>query len=146
MRDKDKDFRDNYLRSFIHKAAFRSETLALFKKSAMRLNANAPIQNPKDRAVLRAERLKHEQNKRASEKRGLPKWDMRSAKQLLDGKFHEEDEEDDDEVKPVTKSNNPFARSYVDVDHSKRVQKFEMQLRKAMEEEDEEERAHNEIP
>ena len=71
---------------------------------------------------------------------------MRSAKQLLDGKFHEEDEEDDDEVKPVTKSNNPFARSYVDVDHSKRVQKFEMQLRKAMEEEDEEERGDNEIP
>jgi hypothetical protein len=38
--------------------------------------------------------LKHDQNKRASEKRGLPKFDMEMAKKLLEGKFHEEDEEE----------------------------------------------------
>jgi hypothetical protein len=37
------------------------------------------------------------QNCRASEKRGLPKFDMEDAKKLLDGKFHEEDEEDAEE-------------------------------------------------
>jgi len=71
---------------------------------------------------------------------------MRQAKQLLDGKFHEEDEEDDDEIKAPTKNRNIFAVSYADVEHSKRIQKFEMQLRKAQEEEEEERDHANEIP
>ena len=43
---------------------------------------------------MKAEKIKHEQNTRASQKRGLPKFDMEDAKRLLEGKFHEEDEED----------------------------------------------------
>lgn len=65
--------------------------------------------------MLRAERLKHEQNKRASEKRGLPKFTILAAKQLLDGKFHEEDEEEDDEVTKPCEAVNLFAQSYADL-------------------------------
>ena len=46
--------------------------------------------------------LKHEQNKRASEKRGLPKFDMEMSKKLLEGKFHDEEEDDGD---PLTFEN-----------------------------------------
>jgi hypothetical protein len=55
----------------------------------------------KSNEQVKAEKLKHEQNKRASEKRGLPKFDMDQARKLLDGKFHE-DEEDEEvpEIKP----------------------------------------------
>ena len=44
---------------------------------------------------MKNEKLKHDQNKRASEKRGLPKFDLDMARKLLDGKFHEEDEEEE---------------------------------------------------
>ena len=40
--------------------------------------------------------MRHDQNKRASEKRGLPKFDMEMAGKLLDGKFHDEEEDDGD--------------------------------------------------
>ena len=33
LRDKDKDFRDNYTKSFIYRSKFNSKTLAKFKKS-----------------------------------------------------------------------------------------------------------------
>ena len=61
------------------------------------LNSNTKEAPVKDKAVIKAEKTKHDQNKRASEKRGLPKFDMEMARKLLDGKFHEEDEEDEDE-------------------------------------------------
>lgn len=70
--------------------------MSLFKASAMGLNTNVKAPSPKDKAVLRAERLKHEQNKRASEKRGLPKFTALDAKLLIAGKYHEEEEEDDE--------------------------------------------------
>ena len=89
--------------------------MALFKDSAMNLNSNAKVQKSKPNHVLRAERLKHEQNKRASEKRGLPKFNMLAAKQLLDGKFHEEDEDEEDEVAKPCEAVNLFAQSYADV-------------------------------
>jgi hypothetical protein len=40
--------------------------------------------------------LRHDQNKRASEKRGLPKFDLEMSAKLLEGKFHDEDEDDGD--------------------------------------------------
>jgi hypothetical protein len=49
---------------------------------------------PKPKDVLKAERIKHDQNNKACERRGLPSFDMEDAKKLLEGKFHEEDEED----------------------------------------------------
>ena len=41
-RNKDKDFRDNYLKSFIHKSEFTSVTLNKFKNHTMRINSNMP--------------------------------------------------------------------------------------------------------
>ena len=66
------------------------------------LNINKKIPVKKNPEVAKAEKLKHEQNKRASEKRGLPKFDMDQARKLLDGKFHEdEDEEEIEVIRPV---------------------------------------------
>ena len=40
--------------------------------------------------------MKYEQNNRASEKRGLPQFDLEMCAKLLEGKFHDEDEDDGD--------------------------------------------------
>jgi len=49
VRDKDKDYRDNYMKSFIHRSKFRSKTLAKFKKSVMVLNSNKKQVQKKDK-------------------------------------------------------------------------------------------------
>ena len=49
---------------------------------------------PKPKDMQKAEKIKHDQNIRASQKRGLPKFTMEDAKNLLEGNYHEEDEED----------------------------------------------------
>ena len=94
VRVKDEVYRDNYTRSFFQRANFKSNTLKNFKIGVMQLNRNARPIIPKTKEVMKMEKLKHDQNCRASEKRGLPKFDMESAKKLLDGKFHEEDEDE----------------------------------------------------
>ena len=76
VRDKDKAYRDNYLKSFIHKSEFNSKTLTLFKKHTMGINCNIKQPPMKSKEVIKAEKLKHDQNRRASEKRGLPKFKM----------------------------------------------------------------------
>jgi hypothetical protein len=40
--------------------------------------------------------LKHQQNLRASEKRGLPYFNLELAMRLLNGHFHEEDEDEEE--------------------------------------------------
>jgi len=119
VRDKDKDLRDNYLKSFIHKSGFESVTLSNFKHHTMTLNSNMKGAPPKDKAVQKAERLKHEQNKRASEKRGLPRFDSEMAKKLLEGKFHEEDEDDDDKQMVITNDMKFLTKE--EIDHQNRL-------------------------
>ena len=51
VRDKDKDYRDNYMKSFIHRSRFRSRTLAKFKKGVMILNSNKKQVPKKAKAV-----------------------------------------------------------------------------------------------
>ena len=58
------------------------------------------IPNDDDEIRLKAEQLKHSQNLRASEKRGLPYFTLELAMKLLNGHFHEEDEEDEDAAVP----------------------------------------------
>ena len=94
IRDKDTELRGNYARSFLHRAEFQTKTLTEFKLNVERLNMNRKVKVVKHKDQIKQERQKHEQNKRASDKRGLPKFDMEDAKKLLEGKFHEEDEED----------------------------------------------------
>jgi len=51
----------------------------------------------------RAELVKHQQNMRASQKREIPKFNKESANLLLEGKFHEEEDQadkDEDEDAP----------------------------------------------
>jgi hypothetical protein len=49
VRDKDKDLRDNYLKSFIHKSGFESVTLSKFKHHTMMLNSNLKEPPMKDK-------------------------------------------------------------------------------------------------
>ena len=120
VRDKDKDYRDNYLKSFIHKSGFESRTLSKFKNHTMMLNSNLRDAPLRDKAVMKAERLKHEQNKRASEKRGLPKFDTEMAKKLLEGKFHEEDEEDENDNRNNLNADVKFMTKE-EIDHQDRL-------------------------
>jgi hypothetical protein len=100
IRDKDKLLRDNYLRSFIHKQEFKTVTLTRFKQNVryMNLNKKPQIANEDDEIKLKSEMLKHQQNLRASEKRGLPYFTLELAMHLLNGHFHEEDEDDENMV------------------------------------------------
>jgi len=47
------------------------------------------VAKKKTKEQIKAEKLKHEQNKRASERRGLPCLDLETANRFLDGKYHE---------------------------------------------------------
>ena len=55
-RDKDKDFRDNYLKSFIHKSDFCSKTLKKFKFHTQMLNANVREAPIIDKLIQKAEK------------------------------------------------------------------------------------------
>ena len=94
QKEKTNTYRTNYSRSFLNRAQFESRTLTNFKENVMQLNLNKKKIPPKPKEIQKAEKIKHEQNTRASQKRGFPKFDLESAKKLLEGKFHEEDEED----------------------------------------------------
>jgi len=65
------------------------------------MNSNKKPEIIKTREQMNAEKIKFSQNKRASEKRGLPLNNLETMKRLLDGKFHEEVADDDDEEKVV---------------------------------------------
>ena len=58
------------------------------------------LDKAKSRLVLKAEQLKHKQNIRASQKRGLPTFNFVNATQLLEGKYHEQDEDENETGKP----------------------------------------------
>lgn len=60
VRDKDKEYRDNFTKSFIHRSKFKSGTLGLFKKGVMVLNSNKKKTLPKTKAVREAEKMKFE--------------------------------------------------------------------------------------
>ena len=51
IRDKDKEYRDNYTKSFICRSRFESKTLAKFKKSVQELNSNKKVVPKKSKSV-----------------------------------------------------------------------------------------------
>ena len=62
IRDKDKEYRDNYIKSFIHAKNFETDTLQKFKDNVKNLNRYKkakPNEKTKSRTVLKAEQLKH---------------------------------------------------------------------------------------
>jgi len=60
VRDKDKEYRDNFTKSFIHRSKFKSGTLGIFKKGVMVLNSNKKKTLPKTKAIREAEKMKFE--------------------------------------------------------------------------------------
>lgn len=131
MREKDKDFKENYMKSFIHRSNFLSDTLSKFKKRVEKINSNKLVVQTKTKEVVKIEKLKHEQNKRASEKRGLPKFDMEMARKLLDGKFHEDEEEEDIIPMGNPNLNKEFmARDQEDLDRQTKFEEIESQIHK----------------
>mmetsp|Transcript_7183 Transcript_7183/g.12108 ORF Transcript_7183/g.12108 Transcript_7183/m.12108 type:complete len:1503 (-) Transcript_7183:75-4583(-) len=145
-REKDKEYRENYIKSFIHRSNFKSETLRIFKENTKFLNLNTKPVKTKTKEQSQIERLKHEQNKRASEKRGLPKFDMVMAKKLLNGKFHEEDEEEAENQQHLN-NQTIYAHSNSEVKHQNQLEEFENQMMQILEQEDDDNRENeDEIP
>ena len=70
----------------------------------MNLTRKQPIQE--DESIQKAEMLKHNQNLRASEKRGIPYFTLELALKLLNGQYHEEEEEEtlNFETEPIKRS------------------------------------------
>lgn len=131
MKEKDKDFKENYMKSFIHRSNFVSKTLSEFKVRVEKLNNNEKYVRPKSEEQKNAEKLKHEQNKRASEKRGPPGFDMDKARKLLDGKYHEDDISDDDEMAggKAANLNQAFAaKTSDDLEKQNKFDEFESAL------------------
>ena len=60
VRDKDKDYRDNYMKSFIHRSRFRSRTLRKFKEGVRALNSNKKQEIQKSKEVKEQEKMKYE--------------------------------------------------------------------------------------
>lgn len=75
-----------------------------FKARVANHNLTKKVPPPKSKEIIKNEKFKHEQNKRASQKRGLPKFDMDQAKKLLSGKFHEDEDDDDIDIKPANQT------------------------------------------
>ena len=48
------------------------------------------------------ENMKHEQNKRACQKRGQIKFDIENAIKLINGEFHDQIEDDEEDKKGLT--------------------------------------------
>jgi len=138
QRSKDNHYRENYMKSSIHRSKFTSEVLNKFKRQVKQLNSNFKEEPQKDPEIRKLEKMKHEQNKRASQKRGLPNFDMESAKKLLDGKFHEDLLEDEDVIIPKLKAKEETI-------HQSRLEQFEVALRHIFEEK-EEAKQEDEIP
>ena len=85
------------MKSFIHRSRFQSKTLRKFKTRVAELNSTKKPVIEKPKEVLRMEKQKYDQNRRACEKKELPKFDLITANQLLQGKYHEECDIDDDD-------------------------------------------------
>jgi len=102
VKEKEKEFSDVYMKSFIQRSEFKSNTLKKFKEQVEILNSNRPIVKRVDEYVKKAERLKHQQNVNRVSKKGIPKFDRELAMKLLAGKLHDQDEDEDDPSKPFT--------------------------------------------
>ena len=98
VREKDNKYRHNYVKSFLHRAEFGTNTLAGFKQNVINLNENCKKPQEKPLDVRKQEIKKWERNVKNSEMRGIPVFDMEMADKLIKGTFHEEDSENEDEL------------------------------------------------
>lgn len=102
IKEKEKEYSDVYMKSFIHRSNFTTATLQKFKQQVKILNSNKPIPKRIDENVKTLERLKHQQNINRVSKKGIPKFDRDLAMKLLEGKLHDPDDDDDENLKPLS--------------------------------------------
>jgi hypothetical protein len=72
---------------------------------------------------MEIEKLRHQQNCKASEKRGYPRFDLITANKLLAGKYHEIDEDDDQLAAPI------YSQNRIEDKNQKQLLEFEAQAR-----------------
>ena len=144
VRDKEKVYRENYMKSFIYRAKFQSNTLGRFKSIVMDLNKNGKKVKAKSKEIIKQEKIKYEQNKRASEKKGNKIFDMKEAKSLINGKYHEEEEEAEEEEEINNKQ--VHAQNREEMDHQSRLEDFENALKNILKNDDGEKKPSDEIP
>lgn len=72
----------------------------------MNLNLTRKPPPIEDESIQKAEMLKHQQNLRASQKRGIPYFTLEMALKLLNGSYHDEEEEEqlNFETEPIKRS------------------------------------------
>jgi hypothetical protein len=58
-KDKEKEYRDNYIKSFIHRSEFESRTLKKFKVKVKELNSNYKVVKQKPQSIIKEEKLRH---------------------------------------------------------------------------------------
>jgi hypothetical protein len=103
-REKDGEFRKQYEVSFLQRAEFETKTLKEFKNNVKSLNTLRKPPVVKTNEQKKAERTKHEQNRKMCEKKGFPKFDMIEANTLLEGQYHEDDEDDIEETEKLLRN------------------------------------------
>lgn len=59
-RNKDNIYRENYIKSFIYRSNFKTNTLKKFKNMVNSLNLNILAQKPKDQTVIKEENKRFE--------------------------------------------------------------------------------------
>ena len=140
-REKDSDMRLNYLKSTINKSEYESKTLKAFKERVVVMNTQTKKEKKKSKEIERQEKMRHDQMLKASEKRGLPKFDMEMSAKLLEGKFHDEDEDDGD---PLTFENTKVVYANEEDQIRSKLERFQRAYNEIMEAPDE--RNEDEIP
>lgn len=141
IKDKEKDYTDAYMMSFIHRSEFKKDCLINFKKGVQILNCNIKPKKLIDASVQKQEKIKYEQNKRASEKRGKIKWDQESTKRLLDGKYWDLEEGEDPEndiakTSMINANKAVYAQNREEMQQKNMMENFENQLRDIIKETD----------
>jgi len=95
----------------------------------------------------KAERTKHEQNRKMCEKKGFPKFDMFEANKLMEGQYHEDDEDDIEETEKILRNKKEIHfQTYQEKKHEEMLAKFEVRLKGIMAQEDHDRILIDEVP
>lgn len=135
IKEKDKEFSDIYMKSFINRTDFKKQTLRNFKEQVMILNSNKPIPKKVDENVLKAEKLKHQQNINRVSKKGIPKFDRELAQKLLAGKLHDPDDDEEEISKPVSfdERKSVYAKNREELEKNYQIENFRQQAKDILE-------------
>lgn len=110
------------------------------------LNSHVRQAKPKDKEVGKAERTKHAQNKKWLEKKSIPVFTLETAKQLINGHFHEAEEVAKQqhfmqESEAAGTAALGHGEAHASEAHEHRVKEFEMALKRIVDEDEKEKAA-----